>query len=116
MMARPLAYLEQILQSLDRIASYAAEGSRAFFESPLLQDGIVHNLELIGASVKELPADLLAGYPDIPWSSMARMRDRLAHHYLGLDLEIVWEVVGHDLPPLKDAVVALLRTMGQAPE
>ena len=48
MMARPRAYLEQILQSLDRIASYATEGSRAFFESPLLQDGIVHNLELIG--------------------------------------------------------------------
>jgi hypothetical protein len=42
MMARPRAYLEQILQSLDRIASYAAEGSRAFFESPLSReaDGI----------------------------------------------------------------------------
>ncbi len=83
MMARPRAYLEQILQSLDRIASYAAQGSRAFFESPLLQYGVVHNLELIGASVKELSADLLAEYPGIPWSSIARMRDRLAHRYLG---------------------------------
>ena len=116
MIVRSQAYLEQILQSIDRIASYAQEGCREFFEAPLLQDGIVHNLEVIGASVKELPADLLAEYPHIPWSSIARMRDRLAHHYLGLDLEIVWEVVGHDLPPLKEAVVAMLRTLGQAPK
>lgn len=116
MIGRPRAYLDQILQSIDRIALYAAEGSREFFESTLLQDGIVHNLELIGACVKELPMDLLADYPHIPWSSIARMRDRLAHHYLGLDLEIVWEVVGHDLPPLKEAVVAMLRTAGQAPD
>ncbi len=78
MIVRPRTYLEQILQNIDRIASYAAEGSRAFFESTLLQDGIVHNLELIGSSVKKLPADLLDDYPHIPWSSMARIRDRLA--------------------------------------
>ena len=92
------------------------EGSRAFFESTLIQHGIVHNLELIGTPVKELPVDLLSEYPHLPWSSIARMRDRLAHHYLSLDWEIVWEVVGHDLPPLKEAVVAMLRTMGQVPE
>ncbi|WP_082343672.1 HepT-like ribonuclease domain-containing protein [Sulfobacillus thermosulfidooxidans] len=115
MTARAPAYLTQILQSLDRIASYSAEGSRAFFESPLLQDGIVHNLELIGASVKQLPAELLASHPNIPWSAIARMRDRLAHHYLGLDLELVWEVVQHDLPPLKDAVIAMLQTISQEP-
>lgn len=44
------------------------------------------------------------------------MRDRLAHHYLGLDLEIVWEVVAHDLPPLKAVIVAMLQTTGQASE
>ncbi len=114
MIARSRAYLEQILQSIGRIASYAAKGSREFFQSTLLQDGIAHYLELIGACVKELPADVLAEYPHIPWSSIARMRDRLAHHYLDLDLEIVWEVVGHDLPPLKDAVIAMLRTTNQA--
>jgi uncharacterized protein with HEPN domain len=70
MTMRSRVYLEQILQSLDRIAVYSAEGSPAFFESTLLQDSIVHNLELIGASVKERPTTLLAAYPDIPWSSL----------------------------------------------
>lgn len=116
MIARSRAYLEQILQSIERISLYAAEGSRAFFESTLLQDGIVHNLELIGASVKELPPDLLSAYPHIPWSAIARMRDRLAHHYLSLDLEIVWEVVIHDLPPLKAVVVTMLQATPQTSE
>jgi uncharacterized protein with HEPN domain len=42
------------------------------------------------------------------------MRDRLAHHYLGLDLEIVWEVVNHDLPPLTETVMAMLRTIDES--
>lgn len=43
------------------------------------------------------------------------MRDRLVHHYLG-HLEIVWEVVIHDLPPLKAVVVAMLKTRCQISE
>lgn len=71
----------------------------------------MHNLELIGSCVKELPPGLLTEFPQIPWSSIARMRDRLAHHYLGVDLEIVWAVVGRDLPPLHEAVMALMQTL-----
>ncbi len=111
MIPRSRTYLEQILVSISRIESYASGGADVFFESTLLQDGIVHNLELIGASVKELPADMLDAFPNIPWSSIARMRDYLAHHYLNVDLEIVWEVVRQDLPPLKDAVEDVLRSI-----
>lgn len=66
--------------------------------------------------MKELPVGLLDEFPHIPWSSIARMRDRLAHHYMGVDLEIVRKVVAQDLTPLKEAVVEMLRTTGKAPE
>ncbi len=113
MTIRSRTHLTQILASITRIESYSAGGVASFFDSSLLQDGIVHHLELIGASVKELPTGLPTSHSDVPWSSIARMRDRLAHHYLDLDLEIVWEVVAHDLPPLKEAVEAILRTLDQ---
>lgn len=36
------------------------------------------------------------------------MRDRLAHRYATLDKALIWAVVEHNLPKLRDAVNALL--------
>jgi uncharacterized protein with HEPN domain len=37
------------------------------------------------------------------------MRDKLIHEYFGVDLEIVWNVIKHELPPVKPAIEALLK-------
>lgn len=111
MSSRARLYLTQMAESLRRIEDYAHGGATVFYRSPVLQDAIVHNLEILGESVKQLPPDLLASYPLVEWSMIARMRDRLAHHYLDLDLEIVWEVVQRDLPAVKVAVEAMMRAL-----
>ncbi|MHA2203757.1 MAG: HepT-like ribonuclease domain-containing protein [Candidatus Hodarchaeales archaeon] len=40
-------------------------------------------------------------YPEIPWKSMAGMRDKLVHAYFGVRLELVWNTATELLPPLK---------------
>lgn len=96
---RPRQYLEEIAARIHRIATYAQDGAQAFYDSPLLQDAIIHNLELIGEAVKHCPAELINQEPTIAWPLISRMRDRLAHHYLDIDLEIVWSVVGRICRP-----------------
>ena len=39
---------------------------------------------------------------------MAGTRDRLAHHYFGINQEIVWQIVQEDLPKLREQIEALL--------
>ena len=59
---------------------------------------------MIGESSKSIPAQVKRRYRDIPWSAMAKMRDRLAHGYFAIDYEIVWKVIKEELPPIKNKI------------
>jgi uncharacterized protein with HEPN domain len=39
-------------------------------------------------------------HPEIPWQEIVGMRHKVVHDYLGVDEDIVWQVVTEDLPPL----------------
>jgi hypothetical protein len=64
----------------------------------MVQDAVVRNLEIIGEAVKHVTAHTRAKRPDVPWSAIAGMRDRLIHDYFRVDLNIAWDVVANDLP------------------
>ncbi|MDZ4700715.1 MAG: DUF86 domain-containing protein [Rhodothermales bacterium] len=76
----------------------------------MMQDATVRNLEIIGDAVKNLPPNLRATYPDIPWSRIAGLRDVLIHDYFGVNLDSVWNVIENRLPELKQHVLDILST------
>jgi uncharacterized protein with HEPN domain len=64
----------------------------------LVFDAVRVRLIEIGEAIKDLPSELLATEPDIPWQDIARMRDRLAHRYFDTSHAIVAATVTNDLP------------------
>ena len=95
-------YLEDILESIQKIKEYTAGVDFAEFDDNTQhQDAVIRRLEIIGEAVKGLPSELKAKYPDIPWKQIAGMRDILIHEYAGVSLKRVWKVVTDDLGPLK---------------
>lgn len=107
-MTRDEAYLRHIRDAIQRIFTYTRDGRSAFMGSTLVQDAVVRNLEIVGEATKALSAELRERNPQVPWSSMAGMRDVLIHGYMGVDLEIVWDVVAVRLPPVLAEVEKLL--------
>ena len=101
-------YLRHSLESLERIEAYNAGGREDFMRSSMAQDATVRNLEVVGEATKRLSPEIRSAHPEIPWRNMARMRDVLIHDYMGVDLEIVWEVVENRLRPLRDHLSTLL--------
>lgn len=62
----------------------------------------------VGENVARLGDDTIAAHPDVPWSDIKRMRDRLAHRYEGTDYEVVWSTLTTDLPQVRTNVAAVI--------
>jgi uncharacterized protein with HEPN domain len=69
---------------------------------------VVRALEIIGEATKRLPMTVHEQYPEIPWTGMAGMRDRIIHGYDTVDLQIVWDVVKQDIPEIKPQIQQIL--------
>ncbi|MBP0019261.1 MAG: DUF86 domain-containing protein [Cyanobacteria bacterium SBLK] len=97
-------YLIHIRDCLQRIKSYTVTGKEDFFQETIIQDSVIRNLEVMCESIKKLPNEWKASEPSIPWERIVGFRNRLAHEYLSLNLEVVWDVVENYLPDLELAI------------
>jgi uncharacterized protein with HEPN domain len=88
-----------ILEASERIASYTAGMNRdTFLADQKTQDAVIRNLEIVGEATKGLSESLRSAHDEIPWKSMAGLRDRLIHSYFGVNLDIVWQIASVEMP------------------
>jgi uncharacterized protein with HEPN domain len=107
-----LPYLRHILDAIELIESYTQGGREGFRTEPMVRDAVLRNLEIVGEAVKNLSGDLRTRSGHVPWQQVAGLRDVLIHQYFGVDLDLVWEIVEHRLPVLKQAIRDLIETEG----
>ena len=101
-------YITNILECIERIKSYIAEGRDSFLQSRMIQDAVIRNFEVMGEATKRLSQELRSNNSDIPWRQMAGFRDMLIHDYSKIDVGEVWAVIDQDLPMIKPRLVELL--------
>ena len=78
-----------------------------FLTDERTSDAVARNLEIIGEAVRQLPEDFKKAQTEIPWTQIGGLRNRIIHDYFGLDLEIIWQIIQHDLPDLETRIRAL---------
>lgn len=78
-------------------------------------DAICMNLIALGEAVKGLDkqthGELLSHYPEIYWSGVMRMRDKIAHHYFEIDTDVVFLTVQQDVPKMKNVIDRMIADM-----
>jgi len=105
-------FLNHILENIKNIEKFSKGLSKKGFEENLLkQNAIIRCVEIIGEATKNLPIGFANKYPETEWTKIAGMRDKLIHHYFGVDLDKVWEVIKRDLPVLKKEVETILKEL-----
>ena len=95
---------------------FAASKDRAALGTDrIFQFAIVRALEIIGEAATHVPDTMRAAHPEIPWRNVSGMRNRVVHGYFDVDLDIVWDTVDVDLPPLITALDAWISSLTQPP-
>ncbi len=70
---------QDILEAIDRIERYTAKGREEFVESELIQNWVVHHIQIIGEAVRKLSDKVRSEHDDIPWAAIIAMRNILVH-------------------------------------
>jgi uncharacterized protein with HEPN domain len=87
-------FIEEMLSSM-RNAREFIEGLTfaGFIQDRKTLSAVARELEVVGEAAKNIPAEVRSRYPQIPWASMAGMRDRLIHGYFGVKHDVVWKTI-----------------------
>lgn len=88
---------------MQKIRSYVGDQSEglakeAFFASDIAQDAVLRRLETLSDATGKLSPELKARHPNLKWRQMVDFRNAIAHGYLNVDPNIVWDVIVSYLP------------------
>ena len=101
MLDNDMVRLHHILDAAHEAVGFSQGRSREdLYSDRMLNLSLVRLPEIIGAAARDISPACRAAHPEIAWQKMAGMRDRLVHGYFDINLDVVWETVTEDLPPL----------------
>ncbi len=93
-----LAYAEKLLRYCDGL------DYDDFVADSKLVEACVFNLSQMGELCRAADDDFTAAHPQIPWSEMYGLRNRIVHDYEGVNLLLVWQILSADIPALRDVL------------
>lgn len=101
------------MEDVIEYAGYALDFAKGVTEAEFLADrklqfAIIRALEVVGEATKSVPEEVRLLAPEIPWRQIIVTRNKIAHHYFGVKLDVVWQVVAQELNPLIASMKALL--------
>jgi uncharacterized protein with HEPN domain len=111
MMDRLRLYLDQMHMAATDVHTFSKGMDQTAFMSDLLvQRAVGMSLIMLGEAGSRLfrrYPEFVADHPEIAWSEMLGMRNRVAHGYFEIDLKVVWETAQYSLPKLLDQLDAI---------
>ena len=93
--------LRHMLDAARQAQSFAKGETRGSLETDRkLVFALLKAVEVIGEAASQITKDTRKSLPLIPWADIVGMRHRLIHAYFDINLDILWNTIVKDLPPL----------------
>ena len=101
---RDFDYIAAILDHCDRISSLVlrfGDNFENFLTDDAYSDSVLMNIFQIGEAASKLSDECKERLADIPWHKIVGTRNVIAHGYIKINYEIIWEIANSDIPALK---------------
>jgi len=109
---QPQLLLEDILDSAEKIITYTEDlNYDEFIADSKTIDAVVRNFEIIGEAANRLPDEFRDSHDKIDWHKIRGLRNRIVHHYFGIDYSIIWLIKEDFLPELINQIAELLQNL-----
>ena len=106
----PIDYLNHIIDEMDHLLEISdGKDLNWFLNERSYSRAALRSFEVIGEATKKLDKEFTNKYPDVPWSDMAKMRDKLIHNYMEVDYRIVWDTMIHSVPFSRIKILEIIK-------
>jgi len=102
-------FIKDIYDAIQHIKKFVGTMKlKDFLADEKTRSAVAFKIENIGEASKNIPKEIRAKYKELPWTDMARMRDKITHFYFGINYKVVWSVVKKELPVIEPAITKIL--------
>ena len=102
-------YVQDMIEFGERAVAYAQGlDQQAFTADRRTYDATLRNIELLGEAATHVPESVREACPQIEWRQVVATRNRVAHAYMGIDDDVIWDIIQTDIPDLLAALRKLL--------
>lgn len=108
-------YVQDMIEFGEKVLSYTNGLDQAtFIADGRTYDATLRNLELVGEAATHIPRAVRDAHPEIEWREIIATRNRVAHGYMGMDEDVIWDIIQTDIPSLLPALRGLLNSACEA--
>ena len=93
----------------EAVAMIEGKNRSDLFQQRILELALTRLIEIIGEAATKISPEAQNKYTLIPWREVIGMRNRLVHGYDSIDLNVLWDTIEDDLPPLIEALEKILK-------
>lgn len=109
-----LVRVRHMIDSGREVAGFISGRSREDLDNDrMLVLSLAKSIEIMGEAAGRLSESFRQSHPTLPWREMTAMRNRLIHAYFDINLDIVWQTVTEELPPLVAKLEAIVAQESQ---
>lgn len=106
------ARLLHIIDSIEKIDSYVLESKFEDFEgNSMMKDACIRQLGIIGEASNRISEEIKDSNEEIEWRQIIGLRNIVIHQYFGVDDQVIWDIIQHNLPDLKSRVKRILKSL-----
>ena len=74
----------------------------------VMQLALMRLVEIVGEAANRVSLTTQQRHPEIPWPLIIGMRNRIVHEYDNVNLDVLWDTITNELPPLISQLEAIL--------